>query len=302
MLLSNPFHAFPKSNNLQYFCRSLLIVFLVQAFFSLSALAQGNLIVMPRRVMFEGNKRSEELNLGNTGKDTATYLISLIHIRMKDDGSFELINQPDSGQQFADNHLRYFPRRVTLAPNESQVVKLQLVKTNELKPGEYRSHLYFRAVPKELPKGEADAGKDSGIKINIVPVFGISIPTIIRAGESTAQVKLDSINIQVTPDTIPHLRFALARTGNMSVYGDISVEHIAPNGKITPVSIVKGLAVYTPNKLRRCHLLLDKTKGVDYRAGRLRIVYGEKSAARQVVLAEAELSLTGSQSLLTRNQ
>jgi P pilus assembly chaperone PapD len=301
MLQSNPLHAFKKSISLQYFCRSLIIVFLLQAFFSLSALAQGNLIVMPRRVMFEGNKRSEELNLGNTGKDTATYIISLIHIRMKDDGSFEQINQPDSGQQFADNYLRYFPRRVTLAPNESQVVKLQLIKTNELQPGEYRSHMYFRAVPKELPKGEADVAKDTGIKINIVPVFGISIPTIIRAGESTAKVKLDSLNIQVTPDTIPHLRFALTRTGNMSVYGDISVDHIAPNGKVTQVSVVKGLAVYTPNKVRRCHFLLDKTKGVDYRAGTLRIVYGEKSSAKQVVLAEAELSLAKSP-FLTSNQ
>ena len=301
MLQSNPFYAFAKSIRLQYFCRSLVIVLLVQAFFSLSALSQGNLIVMPRRVMFEGNKRSEELNLGNTGKDTATYIISLIHIRMKDDGSFEQINQPDSGQQFADKHLRFFPRRVTLAPNESQVVKLQLVKTNELQPGEYRSHMYFRAVPKELPKGETDPGKDTGIKINIVPVFGISIPAIIRSGESTAQVKLDSINMQVTADSITHLRFALARTGNMSVYGDISVDHIAPNGKVTQVGVVKGLAVYTPNKLRRCHLLLDKTKGVDYRAGTLRIVYGEKSPGRQLVLAQQELSLTRSQSLLTSN-
>ena len=68
--------------------------------------------------------------------------------------------QPDSGQQFADKYLRFFPRRVTLAPNESQMVKLQMVKTNELQPGEYRSHLYFRAVPKEQPLGESDPKKD----------------------------------------------------------------------------------------------------------------------------------------------
>ena len=291
MLLPNHIHALSKANHLRHFCRSLILLFLIQTLVTLTSEAQGNLIVMPRRVMFDGTKRSEELNLGNIGKDTATYVISMIHIRMKEDGTFEEISQPDSGQQFADNHLRYFPRRVTLAPNESQVVKMQLVKSNELQPGEYRSHLYFRAIPKEKPLGETDPGKDSGIKISIVPVFGISIPTIIRVGESNATVKVGDVSFNVTPDSVPHLRFAFERAGNMSVYGDISVDHIAPDGKVTQVSVVKGLAVYTPNKSRKCHFLLDKTKGVDYRSGKLRLQYTEKSLNRQVVLAESEIAL-----------
>ena len=282
---------FHKGSLLRNFCRSLILLFLIQAFFTLTSQAQGNLIVMPKRVMFDGTKRTEELNLGNIGKDTATYVISMIHIRMKEDGSFEQISQPDSGQYFADNHLRYFPRRVTLAPNESQMVKLQLVKTNEMKPGEYRSHLYFRAIPKEKPLGEVDPGKDSGIKISIVPVFGISIPTIIRVGESTAEVKVTDVSLTVGADSVPNLKFLFLRSGNMSVYGDITVDHIAPDGKITQVSTVKGLAVYTPTKSRRCKVALDKTKGVDYRSGKLRLQYTEKTLNRQVILTESEIAL-----------
>ena len=115
--------------------------------------AQGNLLITPRRVVFEGNKRSFDLNLANIGSDTATYSISIVQIRMKEDGGFETITQPDPGQQFADRFIRFFPRSVTLGPNESQVVKVQLTKTNELTPGEYRSHFYFRAVPKMQPLG-----------------------------------------------------------------------------------------------------------------------------------------------------
>ena len=77
-------------------------------------MAQGNLLVTPKRVVFEGNKRSEELNLANIGKDTATYIISFIQIRMKEDGMFERITQPDPEQNFADKNLRFFPRTVTL--------------------------------------------------------------------------------------------------------------------------------------------------------------------------------------------
>lgn len=109
------------------------------------AMAQGNLLLLPRRVIFEGSKRYEELNLANTGKDTARYVISLMHIRMKEDGGFEEIGQPDSGDRIADRFVRFFPHSVVLGPGESQVVKIQLTKINELTPGEYRSHLYFRA-------------------------------------------------------------------------------------------------------------------------------------------------------------
>jgi len=59
-------------------------------------MAQGNLMLLPRRVIFEGSKRYEELNLAKIGKDTARYVISLMHIRMKEVGGFEEISQPDS--------------------------------------------------------------------------------------------------------------------------------------------------------------------------------------------------------------
>src|SRR5580700_8466443 len=114
-----------------------------------SAFGQGDLLISPLRVTFEGSKKSQEINLANVGKDTATYIISVQDIKMNDDGSFEQITTPEPGQNFAGPYLRFFPRKVTLAPNEAQVVKIQLIKTNELQPGEYRSHLYFRAVPDE---------------------------------------------------------------------------------------------------------------------------------------------------------
>ena len=133
------------------------ILFLFLTFlFSSKASAQGNLLIMPKRVVFEGSKRSEDLSLANIGKDTATYVISFVQFRMKDDGSFEKITDPDSAQNFSDKYLRFFPRTVTLAPNESQTVKVQVTKKDELKPGEYRSHLYFRAIPKQPPLGEKD--------------------------------------------------------------------------------------------------------------------------------------------------
>lgn len=75
----------------------LLILSLV-AGFSIPVKAQGNLLVTPRRVVFDGSRRVMELNLANTGQDTARYNISFVQYRMTEDGDFEEITEPDPGQ------------------------------------------------------------------------------------------------------------------------------------------------------------------------------------------------------------
>lgn len=261
--------------------------------FSISSQAQGDLLLFPKRIVFEDSKKSQTLNLANSGKDTVRYLISVVQVRMKENGGFETISQPDSGQQFADKYFRFFPRSVVLAPNEAQSVKIQLINTGDLKPGEYRSHIYFRAERDKKPLGEDEASKDSAsISVRLVAVFGISIPVIIRVGESTTKVSLSNALFESKQDSIPSLKVTFNRTGNMSVYGDISVDHISLQGKVTRIGIAKGMAVYAPNVVREFNLLLDKNAaGIDYQKGKLRIVYTTQADAKSVKIAETELRL-----------
>jgi P pilus assembly chaperone PapD len=267
--------------------------FLVQALFNPETIsAQGDLLITPRRVVFEGSKRSMDLNLANTGKDTAVYAISLIQIRMKEDGGFETITEPDPDQRFADRYIRFFPRTVTLAPNEAQTVKVQLIRSNELTAGEYRSHFYFRSVPRTSPIGEEEPQRDTTtISVRLIPVFGITIPSIIRVGESTTKVTLNDLSLSVVNDTITILDLAFQRTGNMSVYGDLAVDHISPQGKVTRVGVANGIAVYTPNKTRKFKLTLNKVQGVDFTSGKIRVTYSASSDVKPLKYAEAEVAL-----------
>jgi P pilus assembly chaperone PapD len=259
---------------------------------SAQTMAQGNLLLTPRRIVFEGAKKSMELNLANTGTDTAKYVISIIRIRMTDDGAFETITEPDSGQLFADPYLRFFPRTVSLGPNEAQVVKIQLTKTSDLAPGEYRSHVYFRAVPNLKPLGEEETQKDTTtISVKLTPVFGITIPVIIRVGESTTKVSLSNLALEMVNDTTTRLKLTFNRTGNFSVYGDVTVTYTSPDGKITQVGMIKGLAVYSPNKLRNFQFDLNKANKVNYHAGKLYIEYSTQAEPKAVKMADAELVL-----------
>jgi hypothetical protein len=254
--------------------------------------AQGNLLITPRRAVFEGQTRSIDLNLANIGKDTARYTISLVQVRMKEDGGFETITEPDPGQRFADRYIRYFPRTVPLGPNESQSVKVQLVRTGELTPGEYRSHFYFRATPEAVPLTEEQKPKDTTtLTVMLTPIFGITIPVIIRVGESDTKVTLSDLAVDFPSDSDPVLRFTFNRTGNMSAYGDIAVDHISPKGVTTRVGIANGVGVYTPNTIRRFQLPLNKVSGIDMKSGKLKIYYSASSDVRPVRFTEAELPL-----------
>ncbi len=254
--------------------------------------AQGNLLITPRRVVFEGTKKNEELNLANTGSDTATFNVSMVQYRMKEDGAFEEIKEPDPGQNFADKYVRFFPRSVTLAPNESQVVKMQLYRTNELQPGEYRSHVYFRAVPKTTALGAEEVNKDTTtLSVKLVPIFGITIPVIIRVGENTTKVTLSDLAFTTVNDTLPRLSLSFNRLGNMSVYGDIDVFYIPPTGRGTQVATLRGVAVYTPNPLRKIKMDLQKGQGIDYHKGKLQVTYSAQAEDKKGKFAEAELIL-----------
>jgi len=254
--------------------------------------AQGDLMVFPKRIVFEGSVKTNELTLANTGADTARYNISFVQYRMNEDGSFVEIKTPDEGQNFADPFLRYYPRSVMLGPRESQVIKIQLTKTNLLKPGEYRSHIYFRAIPNTKPLGEDVEKKDTTtLSIKLIPVFGITIPAIIRVGASDTKLTLSDLNFSVQNDTIPVLQVKMNRTGNMSAYGELSVVHMAENGKKTEVGKASGIAVYTPNSSRTFQLSLVRNSKVDFHSGSLHVEFNSPSDTKAVKYAEADLQL-----------
>lgn len=270
----------------------LILVLLLNCSFPL--LAQGDLMVFPKRLVFDGiQSRVQNINLSNTGKDTTTYRLSYNQIQMDEDGKFNTIEEPEENQNFASPYLRYYPRTVTLAPNESQIVKIQLIKSSELKEGEYRSHLYFRGVPKiNLLENKAittDTLLPKDIDIQITPVYGISIVNIITIGAANTAVSLSNLELLASQD----LSLDIHRTGNQSSYGELNVNYISPEGISTNVGLIKGFAVYAPGNLRKTKIKLNTIPSVDYTKGKLQIVYSTPN--QETTYAEAFLNLSGSE-------
>ncbi len=284
----------PLASRLAILSLCLAALLLFQPSTTARAQSIGDLGVSPTRVVLVGRTRTAEVLLLNRGTQTATYRISVINMRMTETGKFETIEQTESDQMFADKLIRYAPRQVTLDPGAAQTVRVMVRKPRDLQPGEYRSHLYFRAVP---PPGAgrsvelADSGQGIQIKLTVIP--GVTIPVIIRHGAVSAQATLSEINVidLDTPEG-PKLSLRINRQGTRSLYGDLTVAFFAADGnKEQIVARANKLAVYTPNPSRLLALPLRLPDGASMSNGRLQVIYRARPEEGGAVIAEAQIEL-----------
>jgi len=256
--------------------------------------AWADLMIAPTRVIFDKNQRSARLDLINSGAETSTYRISVVNRRMSETGEFSSIDSPAPGEQFAGELLRYSPRQVVLAPGTGQTIRVSLRKPADLLAGEYRSHLIFEKIAEakgatSIETLNAPAGE---VSVQLTMLAGISIPVIVRHGETAADVRLSNLEL-LKPETgqPAALAFVLHRSGNRSVYGDLGTTFTPQGGAAQEVGKAGGVAVYTPNALRRVKLALQPSAGLVLARGSLRVTYRDRLDAGGKLLAEAAIEL-----------
>ncbi|MEI6899453.1 MAG: molecular chaperone [Bacteroidota bacterium] len=271
----------------------LLGMFFISTIYSPTLVAQGNFYLTVKRLVFENSRKPKDFDIVNSGSDSAKFEITVINNRMNKDGSFELISKPDSGQNFAEKYLRIYPRTIKIGPKGAQKIKVQLIKADNLPPGEYRSHIQVKAAQKVTLLGEKDLAKKDSTKVSVklTPEFSITVPVVLWSGQSDAKVKLSNLSLEKMNDSVSKLNLTFDRSGNFSVYGDLNVNYISAQGKVIPVGMAKGIAVYTPNKSRYFQLQLKKIAGVDFHSGKLMVSYVAASDTKGAKLAEADLPL-----------
>lgn len=207
---------------------------------STPAQAAGDLLVAPTRVVLDGD-RGTEVILNNIGSETATYRISLELRRMTADGRLEEVSeeQANAMEQAAKAMIRYAPRRVTLPPNQPQAIRLGVRAPEGLADGEYRVHLLFRAIP-EARSVTDQAVPDGGFTIALTPIYGVTIPIIVRYGNLQATAAIANGRMEKDADG-QSFAFDLSRSGDRSTYGEI---RITKPGVAEPLMVARGIAVY----------------------------------------------------------
>lgn len=245
----------------------------------------GDLLVAPTRIVMDGRKGAEVI-LSNIGDETAVYRVSVELRRMTPDGQLVEIEAPGDKEKVAQEMITFSPRRVTLAPNQPQSIRIAARAPAGLPDGEYRAHLLFRAVPEAKPVVAKPAEEQKGLSFSITPIYGVTIPVIVRLGQ--LEVKAGIANVQlVQQDGKAAVSLDLTRSGDRSTFGEVRV---LKAGVKEPIAIQRAVAVYTELGSRKVTIPFDETFKGDAR-GPVTVQYVETFADGNRTIAETQAVL-----------
>jgi P pilus assembly chaperone PapD len=250
------------------------------------ALAVGDLLVAPTRVILDGG-RGTEIILNNIGSEPATYRISLELRRMTAEGQLSEVpaDAMTDKEKATLAMITYAPRRVVLPPNQPQAIRVGARFAADLPDGEYRAHMQFRAIPDA--KAPATTQVHEGLSISLTPIYGVTIPIIVRKGALKATAAISDVHMTRAKEG-PALTFTLARSGDRSTYGRIQVTKA---GQAKPIYEARGIAVYAELGQRSVALPVQDPAALAQMTGPVKVEYIEEGEAGGGIIAEASAVL-----------
>jgi len=148
------------------------------------------------------NSRSGVIHVINDGDRTGVFELRWIDHIMSESGKLQTWNDPAQSPWSLQPYARFSPRRITLKPSESQVVRVVLKPKSRTAPlGEYFSHLRILTINSNLEEtlkeqqNKVSKNVDSGITINAK--IGMSIPVIWRNSDDKQKATIEFKRIDV---------------------------------------------------------------------------------------------------------
>lgn len=271
----------------------------------------GDLLVAPTRLVLDGHKGAEII-LNNIGDEPATYRVSIEFRRMTENGDLVDVTTPTETDQKTEDMIVYAPRKVVLVPHEPQAIRIAARPPQGLPDGEYRVHMLFRAIPPATPVAQPTDEKPKGVQFKLTPVYGVTIPVIVRLGNLQATAGIADVHLEkkaeqrgngpvvvrtIDPTTgavLPldkasdvAIGLDLTRLGSRSTYGEIRV---LKAGVKDPIAEMKGVAVYTEIGKRHVRIPISE-KNLAQANGQVTVEYLETFDDGTHLLAQTQAVL-----------
>lgn len=255
---------------------------------------RAQLLMLPTRIVLEKRDRYVTVMIKNVGDATGNISAEMIDMVMGEDGHVGQIEEGKDAPYSAIPYLRISPHSMTLKPGDVQNVRLMLRKPEKLPTGEYRSHLKVRMEDDNVEGSTAAALAQKGTGIAVKANLALTIPVIVRNGDTTVSVKIESPRVTRDDKGNPSVELFLQREGDRSVMGDFSFSYHAPDGTTRELKPFPGIAIYRPLARRIVTIpLIDLPAGVNLKAGKLDIAYAAQKQEGGMKLATAAIELSG---------
>ena len=221
--------------------RPILLLLASMSLVPTLAQAGAVLFIYPTLVIFEGNERSGEITVTNRGDQTGTFEMSWTDMTMTPDGG--LVKYEGEAPWSLQSYVRYSPRRVTLEPLESQVIRIAVRRGLDIPEGEYYSHFRVLTLNSEDPSVDlSDAEEqETGATVVIAARSAVAIPIVWRNSQATSSASIDSVRIDQDTN---QLSVDVRRHGLLSVRGYLQVIETAPDGTRSLLAEPVPLVIY----------------------------------------------------------
>ncbi|WP_122464523.1 MULTISPECIES: fimbria/pilus periplasmic chaperone [Brevundimonas] len=208
----------------------------------------ADLNISPKRVVFGPGERTATVYVFNQGDEPATYTVELVDRVMLPDGQIAAAaDHPEQPIASALELVQHTPRRITLAPRQSQAIRVR-ARPGAGEAAERRTHLTVTALPPEdagftAEQAAVETGDD--VALRVVALFSVSIPVIVRDGVADARAAIENPVFRPASEVGGQggVALDLVRLGANSVYGDVEIRAgQGRDGRV--VGLVRGVAVY----------------------------------------------------------
>ncbi len=209
-----------------------LLGILVAALFAGPSMPAQGVMIAPHAVFIARGARSGSVTLLNPDTAPVEVAVEVFYGYTTTDSSGQLtlrtIDHPDSTEPSAAGWLQAFPRRLTIAPGEQQVVRLLATPPATLPDGEYWARLAFTAKAGQVPvTGVTDTARVKvGLTLQVRTVIGLHYRKgVVRTGLSLSGVRA----MRQGDSVIVHAR--LERQGNAAYLGTVRGTVVGSDGR-----------------------------------------------------------------------
>ena len=221
--------------------RPILLLLAIMSLLPTLAQAGAVLFIYPTLLIFEGDERSGTITVTNRGDQTGTFEMSWTDMTMTPEGG--LVKYEGQAPWSLQSYVRYSPRRVTLEPLESQVIRIAVRRGLDVPEGEYYSHFRVLTLNSEDPSADlSDAEEqDRGAVITIAARSAVAIPIVWRNSQATSSASIDSVRIDQDTN---QLSVDVRRHGPLSVRGYLHLVETAADGTRSSLAEPVPLVIY----------------------------------------------------------
>ncbi|HAG91853.1 MAG TPA: hypothetical protein DCL41_08275 [Bdellovibrionales bacterium] len=218
----------------KFFTATLLVI--------ISTTASASLQVFPTRVVLTPDQKVFQVSIRHRGDKPETYRISTRYYKMNTDGSMSVADKVSPDDRSADGMFRYSPKKITLKPNEEQVVRILLRRSAGKDKGIYRTHLYFR--PSDKFDGPLKMS-DTKAAMNLSAKVAVAVPVVVQLSKPEATPLIEDFKLKNEKDGKTHFSVKLKTEDQHYAFGDFRIL----NSTGDTVWEVKGVSTYLKERI-----------------------------------------------------